>query len=155
MLPVAQAADTVVARAPAVFPTREHIVRLQSAMVPIQSEQPEPEHIFHDGWYERRLLVPAGMLIVGKTHRHLHTVGVIRGHAMLISEFGRDEVRGGYLSASQPGVKRIVFAFEDTLFVTVHRNRSNTRDLARIEAEHIEPERLVALGDADAQQVLQ
>lgn len=121
-------------------PTREQIQRLQAAMVPIHCEQPEPEHIFHPGWYERRLLVPAGMLIVGKIHRHAHPVGVIRGHALIVSEFGSDEVRTGYWAVSQPGVKRIVVAFEDTLFVTLHRNPSDTHDLAQIEAEHIEPE---------------
>lgn len=139
MLPAVHAADLQVAQAPRI-PTRDEIVRLQSAMVPLQSPQPEPEHIFHDGWYERRLLVPAGMLIVGKTHRHQHIVGVICGHALLISQFKRDEVRGGYIGASEPGVKRIVLAFENTLFVTLHRNPSNTRDLALIEAEHIAPE---------------
>lgn len=139
MLPVVQAADAPLALAPR-LPTRDDIVRLQSAMAPIQSPQPEPEHIFHDGWYERRLLVPAGMLIVGKTHRHLHMVGVIRGHALLISQQARDEVRGGFVGASMPGVKRIVLAFEDTLFVTLHRNPTNTRDLAQIEDEHIAPE---------------
>lgn len=121
-------------------PTRAQIQRLQSAMAPIRCEQPQPEHIFHPGWYERRLLVPAGMVIVGKIHRHDHPVGVIRGHAVIVSEFGRDEVRTGYWALSRAGVKRVVLAIEDTLFVTLHRNESNTRDLAQIEAEHIEPE---------------
>jgi hypothetical protein len=143
MLPVLPAADRQVARPSIKLPTLEDIERLQSAMVPISSAQPEPEHIFHDGWYERRLLVPAGMLIVGKTHRHIHPVGVIYGRALLISQFGHEEVCGGYFSASLPGVKRIVLAFEDTLFVTQHRNSSNTRDLAQIEAEHIVPEALI------------
>lgn len=121
-------------------PTRAQIERLQSSMAPICTELPEPEHIFHPGWYERRLVVPAGMLVVGKIHRHAHPVGVIRGHALLLSEFGSAEVRGGYWAVSQPGVKRIVLAFEETLFVTLHRNERDTRDIAQIEADHIEPE---------------
>lgn len=148
MLPAMTAADAQVARAPLALPTRDDIVRLQSAMVPIQAELPEPEHIFHDGWYERRLLIPAGMLVVGKTHRHVHPVGVISGRALLISQFGREVVAAGYSSASLPGVKRIVLAIEDTLFVTLHRNPTNTRDLAQIEADHIEPEALLAADPA-------
>jgi len=134
-------------------PTRAQIQRLQSSMAPIRCEQPEPEHIFHPGWYERRLLVPAGMIIVGKIHRHDHPVGVIRGHALIVSEFGRDEVRAGYWALSRAGVKRIVVAFEDTLFVTLHRNESDTHDLAQIEAEHIEPEAFTI--DAHTLEVLQ
>lgn len=125
-------------RAP--LPSIEAIQRLQSAMVPMSTPLPEPEHIFHDGWYERRLLVPADMLIVGKIHRHPHPIGVIRGDAWIISPFGRDRVGGGYWSVSTAGIKRVALAIEDTLFVTLHRNPKNERDLARIEADHIEPE---------------
>ena len=122
------------------IPSFTQIQRLQSSMAPLAAEMPVPEHRFHDGWYERRLLVPAGMLIVGKIHRHDHPVGVISGHALIMSEFGSAEVRAGYFALSRAGVKRVVLAFEDTLFVTLHRNESNTEDLGRIEAEHIEPE---------------
>lgn len=122
------------------LPSRDMIARLQSEMLPIECEQPEPEHRFHPGWYERRLLVPAGMLIVGKIHRHAHPVGVIYGRAVVISEFGRDIVSTGYYAVSPAGVKRVVLALEDTLFFTLHRNDSDTHDVAQIEAEHIEPE---------------
>lgn len=145
MLPVLPAA-TRVATAQSNLPTLEEIERLQAAMVPIHCEQPEPQHIFHDGWYERRLLLPAGMLIVGKVHRHAHPVGVIYGRALLLSQLARDEVSTGFFSVSAPGVKRIVLAIEDTLFVTLHRNESNTRDLSLIEAEHIIPEPFEVLG---------
>lgn len=131
--------DSVLAHAQP-LPTRAMIQRLQSEMIPLRTEMPQPEHIFHDGWYERRLLVPAGMLIVGKTHRHAHPVGVIHGRALIVSEFGRHEVAQGYLDVSAAGVKRIVLAIEDTLFFTLHANPTNTRDLAQIEADHIEPE---------------
>lgn len=155
MLPVLPAADTRVARTPIKLPTLEDIERLQAAMAPIHSAQPEPEHIFHDGWYERRLLIPAGMLIIGKVHRHVHPVGVLRGRALLVSQFGREEVSGGYFGASLPGVKRIVLALEDTLFFTLHRNEGNTRDLGLIEAEHIIPEPFPVLGRTPDVGVLQ
>lgn len=142
MLPVLPAATRVAQGQK--LPTRADIVRLQSAMMPIRSELPEPEHIFHDGWYERRLMVPAGMLIVGKIQRHPHFFGVISGLAVLISEFDRNEVRAGFCKTSMPGTKHIAKAIEDTLFVTLHRNPTNTRELAAIEAEHIVPEVLPA-----------
>lgn len=137
------------------LPTLEQIERLQASMADVHCQQPEPEHRFHDGWYERRLLIPAGMLIVGKVHRHTHPVGVISGRALLISQFAREEVRSGYFGASLPGVKRIVLAIEDTLFFTLHRNESNTRDLGEIEAEHIIPEAFPLLGRKPDTGVLQ
>lgn len=121
-------------------PTREQIMRLQAAMTPLQTEQPIPEHYFAPGMYGRTLLVPAGMCIVGKTHRHAHLLMVLKGHATIASEFGVDELCAGYVGVSQPGVKRVVLAHEDTLFVTVHHNPGDTQDLEEIEAQHIVPD---------------
>lgn len=122
--------------------TREQIVKLQEAMLPIQSEQPEPTHFFAPGMYLRELTIPAGMLMVGKTHKYAHFLLVLKGRAEVLSEFGRMVVEAGHISISQPGVKRVVLALEDTQFVTVHVNASDTQDLEIIEAEHIEPETL-------------
>jgi hypothetical protein len=135
-------------------PTREQIVRLQEAMLPQQCEQPEPTHFFAPGMYLRELTVPAGMLLVGKTHRHAHFLVVTKGRAEVISEFGRTLVEPGHISVSQAGVKRVVLALEDTQFITVHLNPSDTQDLSIVEAEHIEPE-VLGLGTSLAQGELQ
>lgn len=121
-------------------PTRKQIQRLQEAMFSIQCAQPEPTHFFAPGMYLRELTVPAGMLIVGKIHKHAHFLIVTKGRAEVISEFGREIVESGHISVSQVGVKRVVLAIEDTQFITVHLNKTDTEDLTVIEAEHIEPE---------------
>lgn len=121
-------------------PTREQIIRLQEAMLPQKCEQPEPNHFFAPGMYLRELTVPAGMLLVGKTHRHAHFLVVTKGRAEVLSEFGRTVVEPGHISVSQAGVKRVVLALEDTQFITVHLNPTDTEDLVVIEAAHIEPE---------------
>jgi hypothetical protein len=121
-------------------PSKEQIVALQEAMFPIQCEHPEPTHFFAPGMYLRELTVPAGMLIVGKTHKHDHFLLVLQGKAEVISVFGRDTVEAGHISISKAGVKRIVLALEDTKFVTVHLNSSDSQDLEVIEKEHIDPE---------------
>jgi hypothetical protein len=138
--------DQIIARVeqlpevPLVVPTRDQIIQLQESMLPIQCQQPEPTHFFAPGMYLRELTVPAGMLLVGKTHKHAHFLVVTKGRAEVLSEFGRTIVEPGHISISQAGVKRIVLALEDTQFITVHLNSSDTQDLEVIEAEHIEPE---------------
>ncbi len=134
-------------------PSRERIQDLQNAMVPIQCEQPEPRHFFAPGMYLRELVVPAGMLIVGKIHKHEHFLMVLKGKAEVISEFGRMTVEAGHISISPAGVKRVVLALEDTQFVTVHVNKDDSHDLTVIEAEHIEPE-LLAMGANAQKEVL-
>jgi hypothetical protein len=122
------------------IPTREQIADLQAAMIPHRCELPIPTHFFAPGMYLRELTVPAGMLIVGKIHKHAHFLIVTKGLAEVISEFGRTIVEPGHISVSQPGSKRVVLALVDTQFLTVHVNPSDTEDLTVIESEHIEPE---------------
>lgn len=120
--------------------SKERIIQLQESMMDIQCKQPEPRHFFAPGMYLRELTVPAGMLIVGKTHKHAHFLIVTTGRAEVISEFGREIVTSGHISVSQAGVKRVVLAIEDTQFITIHVNSEDSRDLEVIEQEHIEPE---------------
>lgn len=124
------------------LPTREQIVRLQSEMLAHATAQPIPQHHFAPGMYMRELTVPKDMLIVGKTHRHAHFLFVMAGRAVVVSEFGGEIVEAGYFGISVPGVKRVVYALEDTLFLTVHANKDDSQDLEVIEAEHIVPETL-------------
>ena len=137
----------------AMAPTREKIQKLQEAMLPMQSEQPEPRHFFAPGMYLRELVVPAGMLMVGKIHKHEHFLLVLKGRAEVISEFGRMVVEAGHISISPAGVKRVVLALEDTQFVTVHVNKDDSQDLAVIEAEHIDAE-ILGLTAPTQQEVL-
>jgi quercetin dioxygenase-like cupin family protein len=122
--------------------TREHILKLQEAMLHIETEAPEPNHYFANGMYLRELTIPAGALIVGKTHKHEHFLIVTRGRAMVVSEFGEEEVEAGYVGVSPPGAKRAILALEETTFLTTHVNGTNTQDLKLIEEEHIVDEHL-------------
>lgn len=135
--------DEIIESSP--LPNRNKIIQLQEAMRSMACKQPDPRHFFAPGMYLRELVVPAGMLMVGKIHKHEHFLMVLSGRAEVISEFGRDIVEAGHISVSPAGVKRVVLALEDTQFVTVHVNPTDTHDLELVEAEHIEPEVLDTL----------
>lgn len=124
----------------AVPPTRQQIERLQSALLAVRCDMPEAVHHFARGMYVREFSMPAGMVVVGKRHRHQHIVMVLRGHARIVTEHGVDDVHAGFIGVSEPGAKRVVLAFQDTTFATVHLNPDDGRDLEAIETEHIEPE---------------
>jgi len=134
-------------------PSREQISQLQDTMSLVQCTAQEPEHYFAPGMYGRKFFMPAGMLVVGKIHRHAHLMMVLKGKATVITEFGKEEVEAGYVSVSQPGAKRVVLAHEDTLFMTVHVNANDSEDLAEIEKEHIVPENEYLL-DVDKKELL-
>jgi quercetin dioxygenase-like cupin family protein len=146
MLPMLEVAPSrvtysgMLAPAPAAPPTREQIVRLQQAMLPEAVPMPEAVHHFAPVMYGREFSMPAGMYVIGKIHKHGHLMMVVKGRATVVDEFGRYEVAAGFVQSSRPGAKRAVLAHEDTTFVTVHLNATDTEDLDVIEAEHIAPE---------------
>jgi len=135
-------------------PTRERILDLQSDMLPHQCEMPEAIHRFAPGMYMREFNMPAGMLVVGKTHKHAHFMMIMKGRAQIASEFGNEILEEGHISVSQPGVKRVVLALEDTRFITLHVNKEDSEDLAVIEAEHIEPEPMFMLQKQEMEKLL-
>lgn len=121
-------------------PSREDIVTLHRAMLPLASEMPTPMHFWLPGLYLRVLTLPAGCTVVGKIHRHAHYLAVLKGRAEVVDGFSRFDVEAGYSGTSPAGAKRAIHCYEETTFLTVHKNPSNTRDLSAIEAEHIAPD---------------
>lgn len=111
------------------------------------------KHVFAPGGeckhvYAREILLPAGLTIVGKIHKHAHLNMLMKGRVSVFTEKGREEFVGPLTMVSQAGTKRAVYAHEDTVWVTVHLTQST--NLEEIEAEIIakdfaELERLYAL----------
>lgn len=121
-------------------PSREDIVALHRAMIPLAAVMPEPLHFWLPGMYLRVLTLPAGCTVVGKIHRHDHYLAVLSGHAEVVDGFSRFDVKAGYSGTSPAGAKRAIYCYEETTFLTVHKNPSDTRNLSTIEAEHIAPD---------------
>lgn len=132
-------------------PSMGEIVSLQNALIPIRCEAPEPVHRFAPGMYMRELTIPAGRVLTGKIHKHDHFMMVMSGLAIIFSEHGNAVVSGGYIAMSKAGAKRVVVTLEDTRFVTIHHNPSDTQDMGTVESEHIEAEEaIVALANREA-----
>lgn len=124
---------------------RENIVGVQElmldgiargALVDTVNDQPL-EHAFIPGAYARQMLILKGTLIVGKIHRYPCFNFIMRGRATVFSEEGVKEIVAPFFFVSQPGAKRVVFAHEETLWITVHGTTKT--DLAEIEEELIAP----------------
>lgn len=127
--------------------TKDKILALQDAMIRSKGEGFVPgntdnecpvKHHFAPGLYAREMFIPAGMTVVGKTHRFAHLNSVTKGRILVASEFGSREVEAGETFVSQPGIKRCGYALEDTIWVTYHPTEET--DLAKIESHVIEPE---------------
>lgn len=117
-------------------PTKEQIEALQAEMVKMPQLEVETEHYFSGGMYCRKLIRPAGTLIVGKVHKKAHFFLCAKGEIIAWSEKGMRTLKAGDVIESQPGTKRVTLAVEDSIGITFHVTEKT--DLDEIEAELVE-----------------
>lgn len=90
--------------------------------------------------YAREMLIPKGTLIIGKIHRHQHLNFISKGKVTVFTEFGEKQLEGPCTFVSEIGLKRAVYAKEDTLWTTVHLTEHvGEENLDKIESEVISP----------------
>jgi quercetin dioxygenase-like cupin family protein len=117
---------------------RDAIAALEDQMAKFpQVEQPLTHH-FNEGQYAREIFNPKGSLIVTKTHKQGNFSFIPTGRLLVISEEGQKELSAGQFFATKPGTKRLIYALEDTRFVTVHPNPLNLTDLDELERQIID-----------------
>ena len=98
------------------------------------------KHSFSDGIYVREITIPAGMLIIGKIHKHDHPNFLLKGEVVVVTEGGGiEELKAPCSMISKPGTKRALYAKTELVWTTVHLNPTNTQDLKELEEEIIAP----------------
>lgn len=121
---------------------RESIVALEKAIketegcvVGTGSDRYPLKHSFSDGIYVREIFIPEGDLIVGQIHKHEHPNFLMSGTVRMFTEEGGTETIVGPCSMiSSPGTKRSLFAETDLVWITVHNNPTNIKDIPELEA---------------------
>jgi|TARA_Y100000310_G_C20466190_1_gene707762 hypothetical protein len=78
------------------------------------------KHTFSDGLYIREIFNPKGELLVTKIHNKTHPFFLLKGEMTVLSEEGEIHIKAPYYGVTKAGTKRIIYANEDCIFVTVH-----------------------------------
>jgi hypothetical protein len=91
------------------------------------------KHSFADGFYVREIFIPKGLLIIGKIHKHEHPNFLMSGVVEIVTEEGSTTLIGPCAMISPPGTKRALRSITDLVWITVHLNPTNTKDIAELE----------------------
>lgn len=95
------------------------------------------KHLFAPGVYIREIWMPAGSIVIGKIHKTEHFNIVQKGRVSVFSPNCRREmIEGPVTFLSAPGIQKVLYIHEDTVWSTVHVTED--RDLERLEAALIE-----------------
>jgi hypothetical protein len=101
----------------------------------VRCEEFPLKHSFADGIYIRQMGMKKDSVVVGAIHNHLHVWFLLTGRILVITEETEEEFISPCYVVSTPGVKRVICAVEESIFVNIHKNPSNTQDLNKLEAE--------------------
>lgn len=113
---------------------RAKIMKLEAVMLQMPNQiEIETTHYFAPGVYMRQIFIPKGAVVTGKIHKTEHLNILSQGRLQVWTEDGMKELTASTVIKSQPGIKRVGHALEDTVWITVHHNPSNESDVLKLE----------------------
>ena len=77
-------------------------------------------HYYAHGTYTRELIIPAGTLLTGKIHRHSCVNILSKGVIRVVTDEGFYDLKAPATFISSPGVKKVGYALEDSVWINVH-----------------------------------
>jgi len=124
---------------------REKVIELENALIGIadeeniithqNSKQFPLKHSFADGIYVRQMSMDKDSSVIGAIHNHLHVWFLLTGNISVATEKAVEDYIAPCYVIATPGTKRVIYANEDSIFVNIHKNPSNTEDIQELEGE--------------------
>ena len=106
--------------------TKEKPIVSDSDKIPIN-------HFFMDGDYIRKMTMFKGTAVIGAIHKHKHMCFLLSGYLTVTDENGTKDYEAPCYIISSPGVKRVLYAHENSVWYNVHENPNNTKNIKEIE----------------------
>jgi hypothetical protein len=93
------------------------------------------KHFFMDGVYVREMTMYKDTIVVGAIHKHLHMCFLLTGKITVVNEEETIDHIAPCFIVSTPGIKRVLYAHEDSMWYNTHKNPNNTENLSELEKD--------------------
>tara|TARA_R100000951_G_scaffold19016_2_gene15751 strand:- start:5161 stop:5649 length:489 start_codon:yes stop_codon:yes gene_type:complete len=91
------------------------------------------ENEFSDQLYMRKMYMPKECVVISAMHHTEHFWFLLKGRILVTTESEKIEHIAPCYEKSLKGAKRLILSLEDSLFINVHKNPTNTRDMKEVE----------------------
>jgi quercetin dioxygenase-like cupin family protein len=93
------------------------------------------KHTFADSIYIREMTIAKDEVIIGAIHKHLHVWFLLSGKITVLASGELKEYKAPCTVLSEPGIKRVIYGNEESIFTNVHKNPTNTEDIKELEKQ--------------------
>jgi hypothetical protein len=98
-----------------------------------EAESIEIINEFTNGVYMRRMDVLKDTIIVGAIHKELHSWFLMHGVVRVADAESINYYQAPCYTISKPGTQRVIEVVEDAIWINIHSNPDNEKDLDKIE----------------------
>ena len=91
------------------------------------------ESDFADQLYMRKMYMPKESVVVSAMHHTEHFWFLLKGRILVTTQGEQVEHIAPCYEKSLKGAKRLILALEDSLFINVHKNPTNTQNMQEVE----------------------
>ena len=91
------------------------------------------ENEFSDQLYMRKMYMPKECVVVSAIRHTEHFWCLLKGRILVTTNGEQVEHIAPCYEKSIKGAKRLILSLEDALFINVHKNPTNTRDMKEVE----------------------
>lgn len=137
-----------------VYKSKRDKVFQAEALMRQMPNQVELKHIdyFSYGLYARELYIPKGVTLVGKLHKYPQMNILTKGSLKILVDNEPTILTAPYVICSPAGTKRIAYALEDSIWITIHA--TDEVDVDKIEQHFIAQTEQEYLEFCDSQKLL-
>lgn len=136
---VTYSVDTFVPSALAI-PSVDQMYGLEKALATLPQADFSLINRFADGLYARQVTLPRGVLLTSKVHLKQHFAFILTGDVSVWTDQDYQRVKAPQVIVTEPGTKRVLYAHEDTVWITVHATSATDVESAESELVCNDPE---------------
>ena len=98
----------------------------------VNNEMFRIENEFSDQLYMRKMYMPKECVVISAMHHTEHFWFLLKGRILVTTDGEQIEHIAPCYEKSMKGAKRLILSLEDSLFINVHKNPTNTRDMKEV-----------------------
>ena len=104
----------------------------------LECEEIPVTHEFADQIYLRKMIMLKGQVVKVAKHKDSHVWFLLEGKVTIKESGETIEHIAPCYTISKPGAERVILAHEKSVFINIHKNPDNTKNIKKLEKQIVE-----------------